>query len=764
MSKTTDNTAPLADDGFDRHYAEKIWALVPEVYRNADGLAETPGQLRALVEILADQAAIARRSVDRLWADMRVDEADDWAIPYIGALLGARPVSALNRAAQRVNIERTIAYRRRLGTPRLMEMLADDIADWDAVVSEAFKRLLRNWHMLDGGPMPGLVTRSPQWGYPDLRNVRVGDVLDGAHDDLPHSTDLRRHRGLLGRYNIPKANLHLFRQYAFPLSGATPFRIADELYTLDPSGRDVPLFQVGGRVVADCVAAREWEMRAPIACRRLNAAGFSPRREHAPAGLEDELAPIYGRRFNEEAALLEAADAALATDPVPPNQLADHEAAHLIDQAMESDTPRRNLFPGGDPTAVSIAIAVAENFTDAPLGPQHLYGANLSEWAQDHGIRGWVEALVDPERGRFRLIDPLPVDREVHVQRIFYGVFWPLGAGTHDRASGLATAGFSPVNIDQPDFTATISGEFRFMDSRTFAPLIPANGVITADDDLTLSAADDERPYVTLTPGNGNMVTLRSTNSDAELVIDGLWIGVFPAMGSGATRLRIDGTWHKVSLRNITIDPGGERAAAPGQPPEAIPAVRLLFGGAIDEIVIDSAITGRIEEQVTPLDPCATDTVAICNAIIRSESTAPAIRMRNADLCLDECTIFGNVIAGRLDASQVLVDGLVRIEDQQSGCFRFSAAAAGGRVPQPYESHFFDGGLPPGTFVSRRFGDPGYAQLSEIAPLEIREGGQNGTEMGAFNRALDPIKRADLRAKLEEFMPINAIAQLVFET
>ena len=85
-------------------------------------------------------------------------------------------------------------------------------------------------------------------------------------------------------------------------------------------------------------------------------------------------------------------------------------------------------------------------------------------------------------------------------------------------------------------------------------------------------------------------------------------------------------------------------------------------------------------------------------------------------------------------------------------------------MPHPYQSHFFDGGPPDGTFVSRRFGDPGYAQLSEIAPVEISEGGEGGTEIGAFNHALDPIKRADLRAKLDEFLPINAIAQLVFET
>ena len=79
MSTTADIDIDIAKDGFERHYAEKIWALIPEVYRNEDGLAREPGKLRAFVEILAEQAAIARRSSDRLWADTRVDEADDWA-------------------------------------------------------------------------------------------------------------------------------------------------------------------------------------------------------------------------------------------------------------------------------------------------------------------------------------------------------------------------------------------------------------------------------------------------------------------------------------------------------------------------------------------------------------------------------------------------------------------------------------------------------------------------------------------------------------
>lgn len=765
MADTTQLTQlPLtpADDDFERHYAEKIWALVPEVYRNVDGLAERPGRLRALVDILASQAAIARRSVDRLWADTHPDEADDWAIPYIGALIGARPVNALNRAAQRANLARTILYRRRQGTVRLTELLADDIADWDAVASEGFLRVIRNWHMLDAAPQSGPITRSPQWGYADLRNVRISDVLDMAHDDLSHFPDFRHHRGYSGRYGIPKVNLHIFRHYAFKLSGITPRLIEAEHYTLDPSGRDVALYQPGVNTTDACSASREWEMRAPIPCRRLNSAGFVPDISHAPAGLESLLAPIYGRRFVTEAALIEAATAALAADPTPPNALADSQAAELIAAAMEDASPRRNLLPGGDDESCAIALAVAANANDTPLGPEELYGANLAQWGVDHAPPGWVNAMVDPLLGRIRLMNSLPGDRDLFVQKNYYGTFWPVGAGTHDRASGLSDVGFTLLNTDNPDFTALpISGEFRFADSRTFTPVLPADGIITADGDLTLSTPNSERPFIEATPSGGSL-TLRAIAPDLTLTIDGLWLSL---LGAASTTLSIDGSWAKVILRNFTLDPGGQRAAVAPAPPEAIPPVTLNFSGAIDEIVIASCITGPITETVSAVDPCAVDTIIICDSIIDASIAAePALLLRNARASIDRCTVFGHLIAGALDASEIIVDGQVRVEDAQSGCFRFSAAADGGIVPQAYESHFYTGGLPPTTFISTRFGDASYAQLSQVAPGDIRTGGESGTEMGAFNKALDPIKYTDLRNKLEEFMPINAIAQLVFET
>jgi hypothetical protein len=73
----------------------------------------------------------------------------------------------------------------------------------------------------------------------------------------------------------------------------------------------------------------------------------------------------------------------------------------------------------------------------------------------------------------------------------------------------------------------------------------------------------------------------------------------------------------------------------------------------------------------------------------------------------------------------------------------------------------FAAGLPRESFVSRRFGDPGLAQLSPACPITVSRGGENGTEMGVFNLALAPIKHDDLAAKLAEYAPVQARVQIL---
>jgi len=103
------------------------------------------------------------------------------------------------------------------------------------------------------------------------------------------------------------------------------------------------------------------------------------------------------------------------------------------------------------------------------------------------------------------------------------------------------------------------------------------------------------------------------------------------------------------------------------------------------------------------------------------------------------------------------------VDDTQSGCFRFSAAPTTSRLPRPYESFLFTTS-DQHWFTSRRFGQAGFAQLSETAPPEIYRGGENGAEMGTFNSLLNPVKLDGLKVKVDEFMPFGLLPAFINET
>src|SRR5207247_7811022 len=100
--------------------------------------------------------------------------------------------------------------------------------------------------------------------------------------------------------------------------------------------------------------------------------------------------------------------------------------------------------------------------------------------------------------------------------------------------------------------------------------------------------------------------------------------------------------------------------------------------------------------------------------------------------------------------------------DTQNGCFRFRAAPPGSRLPKPYRS--------PGLvdvaslFTSRRFGQPGYTQLSESAPEELARGAENGSEIGVWSGLMNPVKLDSLAHKVDEYLPFGLIPCFIRRT
>ena len=106
--------------------------LLPVVHRMRD--AEIGYPLRALLRVISEQVNVVEEDIARLYENWFIETCDDWVVPYIGDLIGYRPVQeagatcrrparAARRSRDRVLIPRrevanTIGFRRRKGTLR----------------------------------------------------------------------------------------------------------------------------------------------------------------------------------------------------------------------------------------------------------------------------------------------------------------------------------------------------------------------------------------------------------------------------------------------------------------------------------------------------------------------------------------------------------------------------------------------------------------------------------------------------------------------
>jgi hypothetical protein len=794
--------ADPAHDHFDRYFAEKLWALIPEYYREQDGLAEPRGVLRGFIEVLAQQAATLRRSNDRLWDDQFIDLCADWAVPYIGDLVATRMVSALARRARRIDVAKTIYYRRRAGTPRILEELVADITGWEGKVVEEFRRLGRLRHGLDPFPAhyAGLLTGTMSGGWADLRNQRGAELAGSPFDEFHHTPDVRRPRGRDGRYGIAKLGFHLYRLAATPLDDVTPRPAAKAgAFTFDPSGRNVPLFirrhRTDDKARTDWeqwISAREWELPSPMPCRVLNDAPLVLT-EQALAGLLGPLLALGLTPVNANKALAflrRFRDARIdgefrlnqfvnALPLALQNALRDPSVWNpLLVAALATECGKRALLPGGvfpndvnplpaaeDTSEASVVVKIfrADLLPQrwAPAARELIVAGNLENWtiAIPGAAKQWA---IDPTLGRLLWVGggkaPAPLVSN------HYGFSANIGAGGYERAETLTDPGTGVIqtggaiqtsNSANPNFLppgGANGAVIEIVDSATYTPVDDRNQITQ----LELRAADGQRPYLRLThPWRLNT----SANVGSALTLNGIWLGA-----DGANPLRFIGDYKTVRLQCVTLDPGGTDADG-----NAIPPVPLSIDGNVETLIIQSSIVGQI--RVGPAGDLVN--LEISDSIVDGRnSSGPAIAMPSGRLTLRRATVFGEVAVEWLDASEALLTGYTNVTNTQDGCFRFSAvlerrnpfnpASPHSRVPHPYESHFirdFDG-----TFTSRVFGDPGYAQLAAGAPAALLRGAENRSELGAFSGLMNPIKLDSLQAKVDEFAPFGLLPVYIFET
>jgi hypothetical protein len=139
--------------------------LLPAVYRLRDEAQGEP--MRALLQAFAFEFAALVENVEQLYDDQFIETCAEWVTPYIGDLIGYRPLhgQASQIASPRAEVANTIAFRRRKGTALMLEELARDVTGWPAHAVEFFEQLVTTQYMNH--------TRPHARATADLRNVRA---------------------------------------------------------------------------------------------------------------------------------------------------------------------------------------------------------------------------------------------------------------------------------------------------------------------------------------------------------------------------------------------------------------------------------------------------------------------------------------------------------------------------------------------------------------------------------------------------------------
>jgi hypothetical protein len=576
-------------DNYEVYYADKLWNLLPAVYRSQDtDLFDKPGPLREMVNRIGVQAAIVRRSIDRLWEDQSIETCDDWVIAYIGDLLATNLIASLDARGQRLDVAKTIYYRRRKGTVAILEEIAQDITGWNARVVEFFRRLGRTRHNLDpaiGLPadtldpdgnrklqqaqgLVGSLTQTPIGGWADLRNVYGAAKAHSAFDEFFYTADFRRGRGQVGWHNIPRLGVFLWRLYSFPAGEPINSSLAQTLpnkgigvtpvnylnckghYSFDPTGREIPLFADASRPFGDnWVSPAEWQLPVEI----------------SKALLEHELSQISKALLEHELSHLYATE---QNDSISFNSLG------IFDL-------QGNLWPVGEITADS------RNW-NAPTNPRQ------NEFA----------FLIDPTKGKLIAGGKAPkaTDEKVLVTVTYhYGFSSTIGAGSYDRRIFRQPPTSMPnpqreaiAGGDQlaaPLATLAPTGTLTILDSLTYTKVSNVAGI----EKVTLRAENKTRPLIRLpkpVPNVGVWV-FDGANDSSELVLEGLFVS------GGDIVLR--GKFKSVILNCCTFDPG-EAGDSPATYAKAVDGRDLIpchlwIEGQIHQLTLDRCIVGPIRTR-----------------------------------------------------------------------------------------------------------------------------------------------------------------------
>ncbi|MEM9007240.1 MAG: hypothetical protein AAGE59_27390 [Cyanobacteria bacterium P01_F01_bin.86] len=379
---------------------DHLYQLLPAIYRQRDEAQGEP--LRSLLRIIAEQVEVVEEDIDQLYQNWFIETCEYWTVPYIADLIGYRQVGAAGlpgdidtaqgQARNRIlmprrEIANTIRYRRRKGTLALLELLAQDVADWPARAVEFYKLLAMTQSLKH--PRQGRQTV-------DLRQRQRLARLNGPFDSCAHTVDVRSIASKYdpGRHNLPSVGLFVWRLKAYSVTKTPAYcleEVGSNCYTFSVLGNDTPLYTKA--IADDTPTDIAGELNVPTPILRH---AFEQRMVRADGTVKTQASIDY---YGEGKSLT------IWAPEWPPHS---------------NNGPQNNGSENND---------LGRSSQETPISAQRIIPADLSDW-QYRPRPGFV--AVDPELGRI-VFPPSQLPRHGVFVSYHYGFSADVGGGEYDR-------------------------------------------------------------------------------------------------------------------------------------------------------------------------------------------------------------------------------------------------------------------------------------------------------------------------------------------
>ena len=670
------------------------------------------GPLKSLLSIIAEQVAVLEENLEQLYDDQFIETCAEWAVAYIGELVGTRGLLSIPDSpfSQRGEVANTISYRRRKGTASVIEQLARDVTGWNANVVEYFSLLSTTQYMNHLRPENLAMTRLKDW--------RLTEYSGSPFDKTTRTADVRRIEKKRGKYNIQNIGIFLWRLNSYSLTKSPAFKVDDRRYTFNPLGLSTPLYNLP--VTEDVITHLAEPENVPVPLGRMV--------------VKNNLETYYGR---DKSILVYQNDIAVLPEEI--NQLS------------------------------SPPLSLSDLVTICNLCDTFDSGGNLTGWA--HLPENKI--AIDPVLGRLAFPKSKPAPDTVHVS-FYYGFSTAMGGGEYNREATFtndpgdeikvtSTDGSIQDALDQLRFTG---GVVEIQDNEYYfeSPVIR----VAAGKTIELRSADGCRPVLVLAD---EMQIEAEENS--TIILNGLLVSGsrlrLPLKNTvdSLNRLKLLKILHCTFLP--TASPGiGMVAAQPAEP-------RIVIESPDTAVELEKSITGALRifdgasVKITNSIVDALDEDEVAFAGLTGVDAGGILHVENS-------TIIGkvNTLMLKLASNSIFLAGTIQLPEWpspviaqrvQQGCARFSYFSPGSRVPHPYKcqpSSLSIAARVRPVFTSLVYGDAGYCQLSGQCAPEISRGADDDSEMGVFHSLYQARRESNLRTRLDEYLRFGLEAGIFY--